>query len=76
VDYDKTFSPVVKFANVRSVLSLALSRNWMIHQLDVRNAFLHDTLTETVYFSQPTGFVDAARPDLVCQLNRSLYDLK
>jgi hypothetical protein len=76
VDYDKTFSPVVKFANVCSVLSLALSRNWTIHQLDIRNAFLHDTLTETVYCSQPTGFVDAARLDLVCQLNRSLYGLK
>jgi hypothetical protein len=76
VDYDKTFSPVVKFATVRVVLSLTLSRNWVIHQLDVKNAFLHGTLTETVYYSQPTGFIDDANPDLVCQLNRSLYDLK
>jgi hypothetical protein len=76
VDYDETFSPVVKFATVRAVLSLALSRDWAIHQLDVKNAFLHGTLTETVYCSQPTGFVDAARPDLVCRLNRSLYGLK
>jgi hypothetical protein len=76
VNYDETFSPVVKFATVRAVLSLALSRNWAIHQLDVKNAFLHDTLTETVYCSQPTGFVDEARPDLVCRLNRSLYSLK
>jgi hypothetical protein len=76
VDYGKTFSHVVKFANVRSVLSLTLSWNWTIHQLNVRNAFLHDTLTETVYCTQPTGFVDAARPDLVYQLNRSLYGLK
>jgi hypothetical protein len=36
----------------------------------------HGTLTETVYCSQPTGFVDAANPDLVCRLNRSLYGLK
>jgi hypothetical protein len=56
----------VKFATVRAVLSLALSRDWAIHQLDVKNAFLHGTLTETVYCSQPTGFVDADRPDLVC----------
>ena len=76
VDYDETFSPVVKFATVRAVLSLALSRDWAIHQLDVKNAFLHGTLTETVYCSQPTGFVDADRPDLVCRLNRSLYGLK
>jgi hypothetical protein len=76
VDYDETFSPVVKFATVRAVLSLALSRDWAIHQLDVKNAFLRGTLTETVYCSQPTGFVDADRLDLVCQLNRSLYGLK
>jgi hypothetical protein len=74
VDYDETFSHVVKFATVRAVL--ALSRDWAIHQLDVKNVFLHDTLTETVYCSQPTGFVDAAWSDLVCRLNRFLHDLK
>jgi hypothetical protein len=74
VDNDETFIPVVKFATVRVVL--ALSRDWAIHQLNVKNAFLHGSLTETVYCSQPTDFVDAAHPDLVCWLNRSLYGLK
>ena len=76
VDYDETFSPVVKPATVRTVLSLALSRNWPVHQLDVKNAFLHGTLSETVYCSQPSGFVDSAHPDFVCRLNKSLYGLK
>jgi hypothetical protein len=76
VDYDETFSPVVKPATVRTVLSLALSQQWPVHQLDVKNAFLHGTLSETVYCSQPTGFLDTARPDHVCKLNRSLYGLK
>ena len=57
VDYDETFSPVVKPAMVRTVLSLALSRSWSVHQLDMKNAFLHGTLSETVYCSQPAGFV-------------------
>jgi hypothetical protein len=42
----------------------------------VKNAFLHDTLLETVYCSQPTGFVDPAQPDCFCLLNKSLYGLK
>jgi hypothetical protein len=76
VDYDETFSPVVKPATVRIVLSLALARSWPVPQLDVKNAFLHGLLTETVYCSQPAGFVDSSCPDMVCRLNRSLYGLK
>jgi hypothetical protein len=48
----------------------------VIHQLDVKNAFLHGALTKTVYYSQPTGFVDVACLNLVYRLNRSLYGLK
>jgi hypothetical protein len=54
VDYDETFSTVVKPATVRTVLAIAASRNWPLQQLDVKNAFLHGTLSETVFCSQPT----------------------
>jgi hypothetical protein len=67
---------VVKPATVRTVLSLAVSRSWPVHQLDVKNAFLHGTLSKTVYCSHPIGFVDPTQPDRVCLLNMSLYGLK
>jgi hypothetical protein len=67
---------VVKPATVRTVLSLTLSRQWPVHQLDVKNAFLHGVLSETVYCSQPAGFEDSSRPGLVCRPNKSLYGLK
>nr|GEY19886.1 ribonuclease H-like domain-containing protein [Tanacetum cinerariifolium] len=69
-------SLVVKPATIRNVLSLAVSRDWPIHQLDVKNAFLHGHLSETVYMHQPPGFVCLNKPGYVCHLHRSLYGLK
>nr|GEW92156.1 ribonuclease H-like domain-containing protein [Tanacetum cinerariifolium] len=56
VNVDETFIPVVKLGTIRTVLSLAVSRHWPIHQLDVKNAFLHGDLSETVYMHQPPAF--------------------
>jgi hypothetical protein len=75
VDYEEMFSPIMKPVTVRTVLSIAVCRDWPIQQLDVKNAFLHGTLTETIYCSQPTGFADPAHPDLLCRLKKSLYGL-
>ena len=58
------------------VLHLAASRDWPVHQLDVKNAFLHGDLHETVYSNQSTGFVDPEHPNHMCLLRKSLYGLK
>ncbi|WVZ57978.1 hypothetical protein U9M48_008300 [Paspalum notatum var. saurae] len=75
IGFSETFSPVVKPATIRTVLTLIATHAWPAHQLDVSNAFLHGNLSKRVYCQQPTGFVDPQRPHDVCLLSRSLYGL-
>ena len=66
----------MKPATIRTVLTYALSKNWHIHQLDVKNAFLHGFLIETVFMKQSPSFISATHPEYVYKLNRALYGLK
>jgi hypothetical protein len=75
-DYEETSNPVIKLATIQVVLNLAISKDWPIHQLDVKNAFLHCNLSETVYAHQPTDFISPSHSSFVCKLNKSLYGLK
>jgi hypothetical protein len=76
IDFEETFSLVVKPPTVRLILALAVSYNWPLRQLNVRNAFLHGILKEKVYMVQPPGYVNATQPKHVCRLHKSIYGLK
>ncbi|GJR21033.1 ribonuclease H-like domain-containing protein [Tanacetum coccineum] len=68
VDVDETFSLVVKPGTIRTVLSLAVFHHWLVHQLDVKNAFLHLDLSEIVYMHQPPRFRDSVHPDYLAHM--------
>ncbi|EOX99943.1 Cysteine-rich RLK (RECEPTOR-like protein kinase) 8 [Theobroma cacao] len=76
VDYSDTFSPVAKLNSVRLFISMAATYDWPLHQLDIKNAFLHGDLQEEVYMEQPPGFVAQGECGKVCYLRKSLYGLK
>ena len=75
VDYEETFAHVAKMTSVRTILAIAASKSWPLHQMDVKNVFLHGDLKEEIYMKLPFGMTTPS-PDDVCKLRRSLYRLK
>ena len=76
VDYDETYSPVVRFSSIRVLLGWAACNKMKIHQMDVTAAFLNGDLKEEIYMQQPNGYVQPGKEHLVCWLKKSLYGLK
>ena len=57
IDYEETFSTVVRFESVRPIIALAVHGNLKLHEMDVKTAFLNGELTEEVFMKQPEGFM-------------------
>ncbi|GJV03027.1 ribonuclease H-like domain-containing protein [Tanacetum coccineum] len=74
IDYDETFSHVVKMVTVRFLLNIVVSNSWHVFQLDVNNAFLYGDLAETVCIKPLEGYFPSRNK--VCRLKKSLYGLK
>ena len=48
VDFNEIFTPVVKMTSIMTVLSLTISMNLEIEQLDVKTTFLHREIDEEI----------------------------
>jgi len=76
INYTETFSAAVKMPSVRVVLANAAERDWEIHQIDVKSAYLQAPLKETIYMRPPRGVLKPGQEGKVCRLLKGLYGLK
>ena len=65
-DYEETFAPTARYIMIQSLVSLAASMGWIIHQMVVKTVFLNGTIDEEVYIEQPLGFEVKDRISCVC----------
>ncbi|RVW81941.1 Retrovirus-related Pol polyprotein from transposon TNT 1-94 [Vitis vinifera] len=64
VDYEETFAPTTKMTTVRTILAIAASQSWQLHQMDVKNASLHGDLQEEIYMKLPSGMTNSFPHDV------------
>jgi hypothetical protein len=75
-DFFDNYSPIARLTTIHVLLSLVVSHGLLIHQMDVKIAFLNGELEEESYMTQPDGFIVKGQDDKVCKLVKSLYGLK
>ncbi|KAI3825040.1 hypothetical protein L1987_06515 [Smallanthus sonchifolius] len=76
IDFFDTYAPVARISTIRLLVALASIHNLIIHQMDVKTAFLNGELEEEVYMKQLEGFILPGNEHKVCKLIKSLYGLK
>ena len=55
---------------------MAVAKNWRVHHLDVKSAFLNGELAEMVFVRQSPGFAVKGEEDRVLRLRKALYGLR
>ncbi len=68
-------SLVAKLNSILIIISLVANLDWPLHQLDVKNAFLHGDLNETVYMAQPPWFESKGECVILRNLSMALNNL-
>lgn len=76
MDYEETFAPVARYTSIRTIIAIAASKGWKLHQMDVKTAFLNGVIEEEVYIEQPEGYEIQDRLTHVYRLKKALYGLK
>nr|GEV99987.1 hypothetical protein [Tanacetum cinerariifolium] len=75
IDYDEVFVPVARIVAIRLFLTYASFMGFVVHQMDVKIAFLYGTIDEKVYVMQPHEFQDLEFPAKVYKVEKAMYGL-
>ena len=67
---------MTRITSIRVLFALASIHDLVVHQMDVKTAFLNGELEEEIYMDQPEGFIIPGQENKVCKLDKSLYGLK
>jgi hypothetical protein len=70
-DFFNTYSPIAQLTTIRVLLSLTASHGLLVHQMDVKIAFLNGESEEEIYMDLPEGFVANGQEGMVCKLLKS-----
>ena len=76
IDYEETFSPVVRFVFIRLILAIVAHLDLELFQMDVKTTLLNGELDEEIYMDQPIGFEVKEQWHKVYRLKHSIYGLK
>ena len=76
IDYHATWAPTAKQSTARMLFHLAASKGYLIHAMDVDQAFLHGHLNEVIFMEAAPGVTSSSAPGMVWRLKRPLYGLK
>nr|GEY78740.1 zinc finger, CCHC-type [Tanacetum cinerariifolium] len=76
INYFDTYAPVARISTIILLIPMTSIHNLIIHQMDVKTAFLNGDLDEEVYMNQPQSFIMPGNENKVCKLIKSLCGLK
>ena len=76
IDYSETFVLMTNMSRICTVLAIAAHRDWEIHQIDIKSAYLNAELHDDIYMRAPPSYLKQADEGKVLKLLRSLYGLK